>query len=154
MPCSSPILRHDALTHLATMWPRVHICSYMWKFLVLFIFFCFCFKFLWIPPSLTSSPSTHRIRNIEEHASADVEKMVLGNKCDVNDKRQVSCAISCWFLTVLSTACPSWPSSSVSLLNNTAFSPSCLNIFASHVSFLSSFCMTGLAASLAITSRS
>ncbi|KAI2589426.1 RAB8A, member RAS oncogene family [Homo sapiens] len=30
------------------------------------------------------------IRNIEEHASADVEKMILGNKCDVNDKRQVS----------------------------------------------------------------
>lgn len=25
-----------------------------------------------------------------QHASADVEKMVLGNKCDVNDKRQVS----------------------------------------------------------------
>lgn len=31
------------------------------------------------------------IRNIEEHAAADVEKMVLGNKCDMNDKRQVSC---------------------------------------------------------------
>uniref|UniRef100_A0AAQ4PR92 small monomeric GTPase n=1 Tax=Gasterosteus aculeatus aculeatus TaxID=481459 RepID=A0AAQ4PR92_GASAC len=30
------------------------------------------------------------IRNIEEHASSDVEKMVLGNKCDINDKRQVS----------------------------------------------------------------
>ncbi|KAI3374726.1 hypothetical protein L3Q82_021281 [Scortum barcoo] len=30
------------------------------------------------------------IRNIEEHASQDVEKMVLGNKCDINDKRQVS----------------------------------------------------------------
>ncbi|KAF6725986.1 Ras-related protein Rab-8B [Oryzias melastigma] len=30
------------------------------------------------------------IRNIEEHASADVERMVLGNKCDMNDKRQVS----------------------------------------------------------------
>uniref|UniRef100_A0A3Q3AIS8 small monomeric GTPase n=1 Tax=Kryptolebias marmoratus TaxID=37003 RepID=A0A3Q3AIS8_KRYMA len=30
------------------------------------------------------------IRNIEEHASSDVEKMVLGNKCDMNDKRQVS----------------------------------------------------------------
>uniref|UniRef100_A0A3B3UAS6 Ras-related protein Rab-13 n=1 Tax=Poecilia latipinna TaxID=48699 RepID=A0A3B3UAS6_9TELE len=30
------------------------------------------------------------IRNIEEHASSDVERMVLGNKCDVNDKRQVS----------------------------------------------------------------
>ncbi len=30
------------------------------------------------------------IRNIEEHASADVEKMILGNKCDVNDRRQVS----------------------------------------------------------------
>uniref|UniRef100_A0A8C2QU53 small monomeric GTPase n=1 Tax=Capra hircus TaxID=9925 RepID=A0A8C2QU53_CAPHI len=29
-------------------------------------------------------------RQIEEHASADVEKMILGNKCDVNDKRQVS----------------------------------------------------------------
>lgn len=25
-----------------------------------------------------------------QHASADVERMVLGNKCDVNDKRQVS----------------------------------------------------------------
>ncbi|XP_056134352.1 ras-related protein Rab-8B isoform X1 [Lampris incognitus] len=30
------------------------------------------------------------IRNIEEHASSDVEKMILGNKCDMNDKRQVS----------------------------------------------------------------
>jgi len=30
------------------------------------------------------------IRNIEEHASADVEKMILGNKCDMNEKRQVS----------------------------------------------------------------
>lgn len=30
------------------------------------------------------------IRNIEEHAAADVEKMVLGNKCDMDDKRQVS----------------------------------------------------------------
>lgn len=30
------------------------------------------------------------IRNIEEHASADVEKMILGNKCDMNDKRQVN----------------------------------------------------------------
>uniref|UniRef100_A0A674B9D8 small monomeric GTPase n=1 Tax=Salmo trutta TaxID=8032 RepID=A0A674B9D8_SALTR len=30
------------------------------------------------------------IRNIEEHASADVERMILGNKCDMNDKRQVS----------------------------------------------------------------
>ncbi|CAG0884209.1 unnamed protein product [Cyprideis torosa] len=30
------------------------------------------------------------IRNIEEHASSDVEKMILGNKCDMEDKRQVS----------------------------------------------------------------
>ncbi|XP_056272156.1 ras-related protein Rab-8B [Pseudoliparis swirei] len=30
------------------------------------------------------------IRNIEEHALSDVEKMVLGNKCDMNDRRQVS----------------------------------------------------------------
>lgn len=30
------------------------------------------------------------IRNIEEHASTDVEKMILGNKCDVNERRQVS----------------------------------------------------------------
>ncbi|KAI4825839.1 hypothetical protein KUCAC02_021504 [Chaenocephalus aceratus] len=30
------------------------------------------------------------IRNIEEHASSDVEKMVLGNKCDMTDRRQVS----------------------------------------------------------------
>eukprot|EP00099_Drosophila_melanogaster_P005911 NP_001246836.1 Rab8, isoform B [Drosophila melanogaster] len=30
------------------------------------------------------------IRNIEENASADVEKMLLGNKCELTDKRQVS----------------------------------------------------------------
>ncbi|XP_068689905.1 ras-related protein Rab-8A-like [Montipora foliosa] len=30
------------------------------------------------------------IRNIEEHASSDVEKMVLGNKCDMEDRRVVS----------------------------------------------------------------
>lgn len=30
------------------------------------------------------------IRNIEENASNDVEKMLLGNKCELNDKRQVS----------------------------------------------------------------
>lgn len=30
------------------------------------------------------------IRNIEEHAVADVERMILGNKCDCEDKRQVS----------------------------------------------------------------
>jgi len=30
------------------------------------------------------------IRNIEEHASSDVERMLIGNKCDLNDKRQVS----------------------------------------------------------------
>lgn len=33
------------------------------------------------------------IRNIEENASADVEKMLLGNKCELNDKRQVSFAL-------------------------------------------------------------
>ncbi|XP_077423244.1 ras-related protein Rab-8B [Vanacampus margaritifer] len=30
------------------------------------------------------------IRNIEEHATSDVEKMILGNKCDMSDMRQVS----------------------------------------------------------------
>ncbi|XP_030639929.1 ras-related protein Rab-8A-like isoform X2 [Chanos chanos] len=30
------------------------------------------------------------IKNIEEHASADVVKMLLGNKCDMNSSRQVS----------------------------------------------------------------
>lgn len=30
------------------------------------------------------------IRNIEEHASSDVEKMILGNKCDIQDRRKVS----------------------------------------------------------------
>ncbi|XP_067038647.1 ras-related protein Rab-8B-like isoform X3 [Acropora muricata] len=30
------------------------------------------------------------IRNIEEHASSDVEKMVLGNKCDMEDRRVVT----------------------------------------------------------------
>ncbi|XP_062317562.1 ras-related protein Rab-8B-like isoform X1 [Osmerus eperlanus] len=30
------------------------------------------------------------IRNIEEHASSDVEMMILGNKCDMTERRQVS----------------------------------------------------------------
>lgn len=30
------------------------------------------------------------IRNIEEHASSDVDRMVIGNKCDIEEKRQVS----------------------------------------------------------------
>ncbi|XP_071965854.1 ras-related protein Rab-10-like isoform X2 [Antedon mediterranea] len=30
------------------------------------------------------------LRNIQEHANEDVEKMLLGNKCDMNDKRMVS----------------------------------------------------------------
>ncbi|VDP20018.1 unnamed protein product [Soboliphyme baturini] len=30
------------------------------------------------------------IRNIEEHACSDVEKMILGNKSDMEDRRQVS----------------------------------------------------------------
>lgn len=30
------------------------------------------------------------IRNIEQHASEDVEKMILGNKCDMEDKRVIS----------------------------------------------------------------
>lgn len=30
------------------------------------------------------------IRNIEQHASEDVEKMILGNKCDMEDKRVVA----------------------------------------------------------------
>mmetsp|Transcript_11673 Transcript_11673/g.29973 ORF Transcript_11673/g.29973 Transcript_11673/m.29973 type:complete len:212 (+) Transcript_11673:82-717(+) len=30
------------------------------------------------------------IKNIEQHASADVEKMILGNKCDMEDKRRIS----------------------------------------------------------------
>eukprot|EP01136_Pigoraptor_vietnamica_P000724 Opistho-1_new@26396 len=30
------------------------------------------------------------IRNIEQHAAEDVEKMILGNKCDMEDKRMVT----------------------------------------------------------------
>ncbi|XP_076440759.1 ras-related protein Rab-10-like [Babylonia areolata] len=30
------------------------------------------------------------LRNIDEHANEDVEKMILGNKCDMEDKRQVA----------------------------------------------------------------
>lgn len=30
------------------------------------------------------------IRNIEENATADVEKMLLGNKCELEEKRQVT----------------------------------------------------------------
>jgi Ras-related protein Rab-10 len=33
---------------------------------------------------------TKWLRNIDEHANEDVEKMILGNKCDMADKRQVS----------------------------------------------------------------
>ncbi|CAG0878639.1 unnamed protein product, partial [Darwinula stevensoni] len=30
------------------------------------------------------------LRNIDEHANEDVEKMILGNKCDMDDKRMVA----------------------------------------------------------------
>lgn len=30
------------------------------------------------------------LRNIDEHANEDVERMILGNKCDMTDKRIVS----------------------------------------------------------------
>lgn len=30
------------------------------------------------------------IRNIEEHASSDVDRIIIGNKCDVEERRQVS----------------------------------------------------------------
>ncbi|CAK9301343.1 unnamed protein product [Gordionus sp. m RMFG-2023] len=30
------------------------------------------------------------LRNIDEHANEDVEKMLLGNKCDMEDKRLVA----------------------------------------------------------------
>ncbi|KAG8243683.1 Ras- protein Rab-10 [Homalodisca vitripennis] len=30
------------------------------------------------------------LRNIDEHANEDVEKMILGNKCDMEDKRAVN----------------------------------------------------------------
>jgi Ras-related protein Rab-10 len=42
---------------------------------------------------ITSSKTFENIskwlRNIDEHANSDVEKMILGNKCDMEDKRQV-----------------------------------------------------------------
>lgn len=38
------------------------------------------------------------IRNIEENASADVEKMLLGNKCELNEKRQVGSISNLIFL--------------------------------------------------------
>ncbi|KAJ0056535.1 hypothetical protein NL108_010239, partial [Boleophthalmus pectinirostris] len=30
------------------------------------------------------------IRDMEQHASSDVERIILGNNCDLDDKRQVS----------------------------------------------------------------
>ena len=33
---------------------------------------------------------TNWIRNIEENAPTDVERMLVGNKCDMNDDRKVS----------------------------------------------------------------
>ena len=30
------------------------------------------------------------LRNIDEHANEDVERMILGNKCDMEDKRVVT----------------------------------------------------------------
>lgn len=42
------------------------------------------------PQSSPTSPLPSPTCPPPQHASADVEKMILGNKCDVNDKRQVS----------------------------------------------------------------
>lgn len=43
------------------------------------VFISFCESVVWIHFCL-----------FYQHASSDVERMVLGNKCDMNDKRQVS----------------------------------------------------------------
>lgn len=43
------------------------------------VFISFCESVIWIHFCL-----------FNQHASSDVERMVLGNKCDMNDKRQVS----------------------------------------------------------------
>lgn len=45
------------------------------------------------------------IRNIEENASADVEKMLLGNKCELNEKRQVRIVL-CHLYLYLTTYLP------------------------------------------------
>uniref|UniRef100_A0A8C2NT73 Ras-related protein Rab-13 n=1 Tax=Capra hircus TaxID=9925 RepID=A0A8C2NT73_CAPHI len=45
-----------------------------------------CIGLLCLTPPLPPHPRP----TSPQHASADVEKMILGNKCDVNDKRQVS----------------------------------------------------------------
>lgn len=42
-----------------------------------------------ITSSKTFDNITKWLRNIDEHANEDVEKMILGNKCDMVDKRQV-----------------------------------------------------------------
>jgi len=53
-----------------------------------------CLKGILLVYDITSEKSfdsiRNWIRNIEEHASSDVERMLIGNKCDMNDKRQVS----------------------------------------------------------------
>merc|ERR1719402_1483735 len=43
-----------------------------------------------IPVSCRSYHTCCRESSFRLHASADVEKMILGNKCDMNDRRQVS----------------------------------------------------------------
>ena len=50
-----------------------------------------CHLFLFSPCAEKSFDNIKTwIRNIEQHASEDVEKMILGNKCDMEDKRVVS----------------------------------------------------------------
>lgn len=45
------------------------------------------------------------IRNIEENASADVEKMLLGNKCELNEKRQVCLLLVVGYFVLLPIVC-------------------------------------------------
>ena len=64
------------------------------RMIFLFCVFFFFSKGILLVYDITSEKSfdsiRNWIRNIEEHASADVERMLIGNKCDMNEKRQVS----------------------------------------------------------------
>ena len=55
---------------------------------------CVCVQGILLVYDVTNEKSFENIktwiRNIEQHASDDVEKMILGNKCDMDDKRVVT----------------------------------------------------------------
>lgn len=79
---SPPATTVGVSTHLSSKCSR-HLINYLFSAMGIMLVY-----------DITNEKSFENIvkwlRNIDEHANEDVERMILGNKCDMTDKRIVS----------------------------------------------------------------